>query len=79
MIYSLLFNHDFELRSNSLTLTCLRLRLSRLGQMCKHLWLSLIQTFGNVSELSFLSLNHDFFTIHDVQTLCDLSLRSGST
>lgn len=50
MIYSLLFNHDFELRSNSLT-------------------------FGNVSELSFLSLNHDFFTIHDVQTLSDLSLR----
>ena len=50
MIYSLLFNHNFELRSNSLT-------------------------FGNVIELSFLSLNHDFFTIHDVQTLCDLSLR----
>ena len=41
MIYSLLFNHNFELGSNSLT-------------------------FGNASELSFLSLNHDFFTIHDV-------------
>ena len=60
-----LLDYNLELRSSSLTLTSSLFVATRPSKQARRL--SLLQTFGNVSELSFLSLNRDLFTIVDIQ------------